>query len=341
MNKSSFLVSLLGLASVAYTQQRVPPIDTHVAADATRTTQAPAASAYATGFDYVLGTGDTVSIFVPDLGADDQFTPDKTFRIDGSGNLILPFVGQVHAAGLTTQALGQEIEAALAGKILKHPQAVVTITQFNSQPVSVYGEVTVPGLHQLVGGKNLFDALSLAGGLSEHLGNTITITRNLKWGPIPLPNAHDDPSGQFCIASLNVKSLLKVSDPSHNIPLMPEDVITVSRSEVVYAVGSLNSPGGFELGQNESLSTLQVIALAQGLNRTAAADRAIILRALPGSKTRTQIPVNVKQLMAGNGTDLPLQADDILFIPNSKSKSAAYRTLDIIGVSTSAAIYRF
>ncbi len=197
-----------------------------------------------------------------------------------------------------------------------------------------------PGLHQLIGAKNLFDALSLAGGFTDSVGNTIQITRKLQWGPIPLPNAHNDPTGEFSIASLNVRSVLKASDPGENIPLMPDDVISVSRSEVVYAVGSFNKPGGFALGQNDSLTSLQVVSLAQGLDKTAAPDRAIILRVVPGSKTRTQIPVNIKQLMAGKGTDLALQADDILFIPNSKGKAIGYRTLEsIVQTTTGMAVY--
>ncbi len=339
-----FVISFLMLASVAYTQQRVEPVDNraHASSDPTRQLQAAGTTVPtdSPSPDYVLGPGDLISIFVPDL--DDQFNPsgDRTFRIDMSGYITLPFVGRTQAAGFSGPALAHEIEEHLAGKILKHPQVVVNVTEFHSQPVSVFGEVNNPGLHQLIGDKSLFEALSVSGGFTDNLGSTLTITRQLKWGKVPLPNARNDSSGQYSVASLNMRSVLKASDPAANIPLMPEDVITVSRSEFVYAVGSFNKPGGFELGQNDALSALQVLSLAEGLNRTAAADRAIILREVPGSKTRAQIPVNIKQLLAGKTTDVTLQADDILFIPNSKSKSITYRTLDsVVQAATGMTMY--
>lgn len=339
MNRSLvFAIPLLGIASIAYAQQRVQPAENRATAagDATHQLPANAASAASDNPDYVLGPGDQISLTVTDL--DDQFT-DKTFRIDTGGDISIPYAGRLQAAGLTTGNLEKEIESHL-GNILKEPHVVVNITEFHSQPVSVLGEVNSPGLHQVQGDKTLFEALSLAGGFTDNLGNKVTITRKLKWGPIPLPNAHSDPTGQFSVLSLNVRGLVNASNPADNIPVMPEDVITVSRTEVVYAVGSVNKPGGFQLGQQESLSALQVLSLAEGLNKTAAPQRALILRAVDGSKTRTQIPVDVKRLMEGKGTDQALQAQDILFIPNSKAKAVSYRTLDaILQTASGVAVY--
>lgn len=349
MDRKLFLIfSLVSLAATAWAQQRVEPVnaqervspaDPRANPDAPRQIGTPTTSGASAEALYVLGPFDLISVQVPDL--DENFTADRSFRLDQHGDVNLPFVGIVHAGGLTTDAFAKQVEAGLKGRILKNPQVIVTVTEFHSQPVSVLGEVNSPGLHQIAGEKNLFAALSAAGGFSENLGNTITITRNLKWGRIPLPDSHDDPTGQFSVGSMRVKTVLKALDPSENIPLMPDDVITVSRSEVVYAVGSVNKPGGFELGQNENLTSLQVISLAEGLSKTAAPSRAIILRVDPTSKARTQIPVNVKTLLAGNSPDIPLQANDILFIPNSRMKSTAYHTLDIMQYATAALVYRF
>lgn len=341
MYKNFFAFSLmLGVALSALGQQRVGPIDDHAAPTSQSTRQLPApttpAPATAAG-DYILGPRDQISVIVPDLP--DVFTSDQTYRIDMSGDVNLPLAGRVHAEGLTTQGLEQEIEKNLK-KIMKEPEVVVGIVGFGSEPVSILGEVNTPGIHQIAGGTNLLQALSSAGGFTDNLGNTITITRELKNGPIPLPGAHNDATGQFSLASLSVKDVENGSNPAENIPVMPNDVISVSRTEVVYAVGSVNKPGGFQLGQDESLSALQVLSLAEGLNKTAAPERAMILRSVPGSKTRTEIAVNVKQLLQGSGADVPLQPQDILFIPNSKAKSITYRTLEaVIQTATGVAIY--
>lgn len=286
--------------------------------------------------NYILGPDDQVTLFVSDV---DEIS-DKPFRIDMRGDLILPLAGRVHAGGLTADQLAREIETRMR-KFLKEPDVVVSITDFHSQPVSVLGAVTAPGVHQLQGHKTLFEVLSLAGGLRPDAGSTVRITRNLKWGDIPLPDAKNDPTGRFSIASVASKSILDGTRPAENITIQPDDVISVPRANVVYCIGSVHKPGGFVLGQDESLSTLQVLSLAEGLEHTASPDKAKIMRAVPGSSTRTEIAIDLKRLMAGKVPDLPLKSDDILFVPNSAAKSMAARTAEAaIQIGTGVAIYR-
>jgi polysaccharide export outer membrane protein len=284
---------------------------------------------------YILGPADQLTIFVANLN---DFN-DRQVRVDTRGDVNLPVVGRIHAAGMTPEGLQAEIEKRLK-VILNEPRVVVEIKEFRSQPVSVLGAVNSPGEHQLEGRKTLFAILSAAGGLRPDAGNAVKISRNLKWGRIPLSNAHDDPTGQFSIASVSAKSILGATDPTENIIIMPEDVISVTKADLVYCVGSVHKPGGFVMGQAESLSALQVLSLAEGLDRNAAPEDAKILRAVPGSSVRTEVALNLKKLMAWKGSDLPLQSDDILFIPNSAARSALLRTSEAaIQIATGVAIY--
>jgi polysaccharide export outer membrane protein len=149
-----------------------------------------------------------------------------------------------------------------------------------------------------------------------------------------------DSTGRYSTASVKVKSIMNATNPVENITIMPNDVISVPKGDLVYAVGSINRPGGFLLGENETLTTLQVVSLAEGVSKTAASDKAKILRSVPGSTNREEIAVNIKQLMAGKASDIPLRANDILFIPNSGAKSASYRTLEaVIQTATGLAVY--
>ena len=121
---------------------------------------------------------------------------------------------------------------------------------------------------------------------------------------------------------------------------MPGDTIFVPKADLVYVVGDVIRPGGFPIGEKETISALQVVSLAGGLVKTAAGNKAKILRSIPGSPSRTEIPVNIKQLMAGKTTDIPLQPDDILFVPNSDAKSVGFRTIDtIVSATAGLAIY--
>jgi polysaccharide biosynthesis/export protein len=315
----------------------LPPAAT-ARADGNRTSPPPgdSSSGPAASSDYMLGPGDLISVFVGEL--EDEFT-DKSFRIDMSGDVTLPYAGRIHAAGLTADGLGQQVVARLK-KIIKDPDAVVGVVEFHSQPVSVLGEVNTAGQYQVQGQKKLLEAISMAGGFTADVGNTVTVTRSLQWGRVPLPNAHDDPTGQFSIASVSVKNILHSKSPEQNIQLMPGDVISVARAEIVYAVGSVTKPGGFPMSQDETLSALQVIALAEGLTSTAALQSAKIIRLVPETKTRTMLAVNLKQLLEGSAADVPLQPGDILFVPNSKAKTVTYRSLQAIANAvTGMAIY--
>ena len=94
------------------------------------------------------------------------------------------------------------------------------------------------------------------------------------------------------------------------------------------------------LGQDETLSTLQVLSLAEGLEKTAAGSKAKVMRTMPGNANRTEIPINLKKLMAGKVPDIQLKSDDILFVPNSTAKSALVRgTEAAISVGTGLAVY--
>jgi hypothetical protein len=85
---------------------------------------------------------------------------------------------------------------------------------------------------------------------------------------------------------------------------------------------------------------LQALSLAAGLDRTALSSKAKILRASTKSD-RTEIPVNLKRIMAGKDHDIAMEADDILFVPGNKTKAAALRAVEaILTMGTGIAVYR-
>src|SRR6202162_6363264 len=213
-----------------------------------------------TNADYVLGPGDQITLVV--TGLEDQFN-DKFFRIDDSGEVTLPLVGRVHASGLSSAQLERELQTKL-GSILKDPIVVVRISSFGSQPVSVLGAVRNPGIVQLQGRKTLFEVLSLAGGVQTEGGFIVQVSRSLVYGPIPASHVRTDVTSQVSIASIRLKDIINVPNISENIEILPGDTVSVPKSGVVYVVGSVYKPGGYTMTENESLSALQVLSLAQG-----------------------------------------------------------------------------
>ena len=290
----------------------------------------------ATESRYVLGPNDELAISV--LGLEDL--SDKRVRINTEGDIHLLLVGRVRAAGMTVDRLQAELTKRL-GSYMQAPQVIVSVWKVGSQPVSVIGAVNRPGVHQAVGTKTLVEMLSLAGGLRSDAGHRVTITRRLERGRIPIAGAHDDPSGQFSVAEVELGSLMKARDPMQNIEIRSHDVITVPRAELIYVVGQVRRPGGFVLHDRETLSVLEALSLAEGLARTAAPRKAKILRAGPNASQRSETLVNLKEVLAGKGPDVSLKPYDILFVPNSNRKSVGLRTLDAaVRIGTGIAIYR-
>jgi len=299
--------------------------------------QTPPGPGLAAPSGYILGPDDQFSVYVEDLT--DEFT-GKSFRIDTNGEVNLPVIGRLHAAGDTLAALESQCKDRLLS-ILKTPQVTITLTSFGGQPVSILGAVNTPGIRQLEGRKTLFEVLSLAGGLRQDAGYRIKITRSLHYGPIPLPQAESDPASETSSATVKTDDIIDGADPSQNILILPGDTISVPRAQLVYVIGSVGRAGGFALNEHSTISALQVLSLAEGLSKTADSDHARILRKEHGSTTPVEIAVNLKKLLDGKIPDVLLQSNDILFVPNSAAKSARARTADIIAGAAGAAIWHF
>jgi polysaccharide export outer membrane protein len=284
---------------------------------------------------YVLGPNDQITIRAMDA----EEISDKPTAIDSTGIINLPMIGRIKAMGLTVRELELAVSERLKAYVLE-PKVSITVSEYHSQPVTVIGAVNTPGIQQLRGQKTLVEVLSMCGGLRPDAGYKITVQRKLAYGPIPLPGARNDPSGKFSLAEVSIPSLMRNADPRDNITLEPEDVLTVPRADLVYVLGEVKKSGGFTLQEQESLSLLQALSLAEGMLGTAAAGNARILKARPNGG-RQEIAVDLRKTMAGNGPDVQLHPGDVLFIPNSMSKKIAIRGLEAaIQLGTGILIWR-
>lgn len=287
------------------------------------------------GTSYTVGPDDKLYIHVLDA---DEFT-EQPYPIDLQGNLLLPRIGEVNVTGLTVVDVQKKLTGLLR-EYIKSPVVTVSVAEYHSQPISILGAVANPGVHQIQGRKTLFEVISEAGGLKDDASNTIKITRSMEFGPLPLPNAKTDPSGRFSVGEVSVKSVVNAEDPLENIAVKPNDVITIPRASMVYVVGAVHRSGGFTLTERSEMSVLEALSLAEGLDRTAGAKNSKILRASKNSQERVEIPINVNKILKGKSKDVPLLANDILFIPNSTTKSASLRALEaVVETGSGVAIY--
>lgn len=290
-----------------------------VAAQTTASVQ-PDTPAYAMNA-VVLGEGDEVVIRV--LGIEEL--DGKPTRIDPNGYVDLPLAGKIQAAGLTVQQLETRVAVALR-RMVKQPVVSITVSDYRSRSVSIFGAVNTAGQYPMSRDTTLLQLLSKAGGLRNDAGNTIVITRLATSGSLPLPNVEAEDSGKYWVGTVSVRSLTDGSDVRQNITLKPLDVVSIRKADMVYVYGAVRRPGGFVLNERGSLGVLQALAMAEGLDRTAAPAHALVIRR--DGKNRTEIKVNIPDIIKRKTEDVPLLADDVLVVPPSAGKAAIARSVE-------------
>jgi polysaccharide export outer membrane protein len=224
-------------------------------------------------------------------------------------------------AGLTTD-LAEKLVAQkfLDGGYFNDPHVSIFEKEYQTQGVSVLGEVQKPGIYPMLGSRRLFDVISAAGGTTPKAGNQITITHR------------DSKSSQSLTLGRNADD-----STSNNPEILPGDTVVVQKAGIVYIVGDVHMPGGFIIDK-PGLTVLQALAMAQGANPTAKLDGARLIRRT--GDQRQDLPIALKKILASKAADVELQPDDILFVPNSSAKSAMHRGLEaIVQAATGVAIY--
>src|SRR5579862_3129430 len=220
-----------------------------------------------------LSIDDVIQVRV--LDADE--ISDKALKVGSDGFISLTTVGRLQAAGLTVEEVQAEIVDNLK-RFFVNPDVTVSVVETHKDSISVIGAVKNPGVIQLSGRKTLVEVMSLAGGPTDDAGYTAIVMRRKENGPLPLPNASSDPGGEFSVAEVNVQSMMQAHDAGSNILMMPNDVISVPKAEMVYVIGDVVKPGSIAMGGQKGVTVLQAIAITSGLGKTAKATQTKILR---------------------------------------------------------------
>jgi polysaccharide export outer membrane protein len=282
--------------------------------------------------EYHIGSDDLLDITVfeaPEM--------NREVRVSASGEISLPLLGGVRATGLTPRELEFVLQELLRRSYMKDPHVGVFVKEMQSHPVSVFGAVQKPGVYQVAGTKSLIEILSLAEGLASDAGDTVIVMRGGAFQSAPVEGEEAaaeatpaEPHAQVSqAAEIRLKDLLESGDPRYNVAVNPGDIVKVTRAGVVYVVGDVKKPGGFVLQTNENISVLKALALAEGVNSTAAKSRSAIIRTKDNGE-REEIPMDVGKILSGENPDPTLQPNDIVFVPSSTAKKAALRTVEAV-----------
>jgi polysaccharide export outer membrane protein len=276
-------------------------------------------SAHAQKESLLIGPGDLLRVQVletPEL--------EENALVTDAGELPLIVGGSVKVAGLTPGEAGHAIEQALMrGNFLLNPRVLVTFNMMQTQNVSILGEVHQPGAYPIQTPRSVLDVLALAGGLTDLADRKVLIERHGTSEKVPyfLSNSPD--------VAMNT-----------SVTVNPGDKVLVAKAGIVYVLGDVGRPGGFAMTNNESqLSVLELIAKAGGINRSAIPSHARLIRKSGSGYVET--PLALGDMQKGKSPDLPLQANDIIYVPFSYMKNFAVQGSGIAASVASAAVYRF
>jgi polysaccharide export outer membrane protein len=176
----------------------------------------------------------------------------------------------------------------------------------------------------------LLQALSQAGGISPEAGSTVIVTRGATASSDSSDSADASATPVPQTFTIRLSDILDSGDSHFNIPLVGGDVVSVPRAGIIYVVGAVNKPGGFLLENDlDRMTMLKMVSLAGGTTSTAKMNKAVILRKNPDTGQRDQVPVDLSKIMHMKTQDIQLQANDILFVPDSAGLRALHRAGDV------------
>jgi protein involved in polysaccharide export with SLBB domain len=354
----------------------------------------------ATPQNYVLGPGDQLVIDV--YGNTQQ---SEILTISPDGEVTVPNVGPIQVSGLTVSAAQSRIRGKM-GKFYTDSDIKVTVGQTRTIIVNVMGEVKAPGTYTLSAFSTVFNALYMAGGISD-LGTmrNVKVIRNGRQisvvdiyefiingrlsGNVRLQDNDVVQVGAYeCIVDISgrvkrpmayemrktesLSSLLKycggLSGDAYRkfirVFRKSEDLKSVYNVEeferadfkmddgdsvivdsiidryknMVEVRGAVFRPGMYHLGEKIN-SVRSLIEYSSGLMEEALTARAVIRRVKP-NRTHEVVAVDVEGIMNGIVADVPLQNEDVLFVP-TMAEHQNLRTLTIDGEVICPGTYEF
>ena len=253
---------------------------------------------------YIVGPEDVLDISV--WGESEL---SKTYAVSPEGTINYPLLGVIPVEGITPAKLEEMLKERLAQGYLKEPKITVSVKEFNSKKIMVFGMVGSPGLYKVKGELPLLELLFMVGNLTRESGNRLVIMRKDPKNPTLAPKK---------AAELVLDDLLLKGDLSKNMMIQPGDIVYFTASEVdkrrIYIMGQVRQPGPYDFSR--PITLLEAIKLAGGLTEYAAAKRVQVIRR-EGDKKIT-FKFNMNEISSGKkNDDFLVQSGDVIVVPES------------------------
>ncbi len=257
--------------------------------------------------DYQVGIGDILSVSVyarPDLSTGGSATTGvignkSGSRVDGNGNIQLPLIGTVKAAGLTVSEIRGNVETSLRTYV-QEPSVVVEVVDYRSKPIYLMGQFRTPGVYYMDRPMTFLQGITL--------GNGFDATANLR-GVRLLRDQK--------IAPVDIYSLILDGRIERNIWLRPGDTVFLpdNRTQNVFVFGHVTKPGAIPMAQGR-INLLEALAIADLRSVGSDIQNVRIIRSLTTTSGELLV-VDVASIRRGETLPFQLMDGDVVYVPPS------------------------
>ena len=253
-------------------------------------------------------------------------------RVSLDGKITLDIIGQIDAAGKTTEELQNDIVRMISRLNQNISQAVVRVTEYNFNHIYVTGEVNSPGKIAFEAIPDLWSIINEAGGITDQADLTrVTIIRG------------GDEAGVVEIA--NVSSAIRTGTLDRLPRVRRQDTVELPRSlmglpssdlgratemrNVIYVVGAVTQPGAITFEEN--IDVMEAFSLAGGPSANAELDKTKIIT--KDGYYAQSLQVNLeKYSKTGKPFRYKLRKEDTILIPERQTGGIGSNITTIVGV---------
>jgi polysaccharide biosynthesis/export protein len=242
--------------------------------------------------NYVLGPGDELLI-----QAWGKIDLDSHVTVDRNGQIYLPKVGTLNVAGLRYDQVERYLHSSISA-LFKDFELNVVLGQLRSIQIFVLGSARQPGAYTVGSLSTLVNALFASGGPSA--------TGTMRHVQLR--------RGNLLLTEFDLYDLVQKGDKSHDVQLLPGDVIFIPHVGAQVAItGDVNEPGIYELRGETTITA--ALEGAGGLTSVAGVQR-VSLERIENHTSRLveEFPLNE------SGLKRPLKDGDLLRIFPLSSK---------------------
>lgn len=264
---------------------------------------------------YYIGPRDVLTVAIYASGVKQE---TLVVTVSEHGKINVPLIGSVSGRGLTLAELETTIQGPLERDYFVDPQVNVQVKEYHSLSFFISGAVKKPGQYEMTSATNFLELLARAEGGIKDRGSIAYVLR--KTHGISTEADVQKAIKNNATIKVDLTRLLDEGDMSHNISLVPGDIVYIPRADKlnqsvykIYVEGEVKKPGVYNY--QPGMTAMAACVLAGGFDKYAAISRVKIVRNENGKQK--SIKVNLEKVQDGQIPDILIKPGDHIHIPET------------------------